>query len=89
MCWVSLDIPVFWVPRIQEGKEENEKAQQTGLVLASQADILLARHALLPNVGEERLRDKPKECLRGRLGKCKKMLKKKDRACEAGQLRVN
>ena len=34
--------------------------------LASHADILLARHAIFPP-GEERLRDEPKECLRGRL----------------------
>ena len=33
--------------------------------LASHADILLVRHAIFP--GEERLRDEPKECLRGRL----------------------
>ena len=36
-------------------------------ILASHVGILLARHALLPNDGEERLRDEPKECLRGRL----------------------
>ena len=35
--------------------------------LASHPDIVLAPHTLLPDVGEERLRDKPKECLRGRL----------------------
>ena len=35
--------------------------------LASRPDILLAPHALLPGVGEERLRDKPKERLCGRL----------------------
>ena len=33
--------------------------------VASHADILLARHALL--VGEQRLRYEPKECLRERL----------------------
>ena len=32
--------------------------------LASHADILLGRHTIF---GEERLRDEPKECLRGRL----------------------
>ena len=32
--------------------------------VASHTDILLARHAI---VGEERLRDEPKECLRRRL----------------------
>ena len=31
--------------------------------IASHADILLARHAIFP----QRLRDEPKECLRGRL----------------------
>ena len=36
--------------------------------VASHADILLARHAIFPpQRGEERLRDEPKECLRGRL----------------------
>ena len=38
--------------------------QSSGYALACYADILLARHAL----GDERLRDEPKECLRGRLG---------------------
>ena len=41
--------------------------------ITSHADILLARHAIFPPqrtfVGEERLRDEPKECLRGRLQK--------------------
>ena len=36
------------------------------MILASHADILLARHAIFPP-NEERLRDEPKECLRGRL----------------------
>ena len=38
----------------------------TTCTVASYADFLLARHALLPQ-GEERLRDKPKESLRRRL----------------------
>ena len=37
------------------------------MIVASYADILLARHALLPNAGEDRLCHEPKECLRGRL----------------------
>ena len=35
--------------------------------IASSADVLLARHAFLPYVGEKRLRDEPKERLRRRL----------------------
>ena len=38
--------------------------KNSGVSRASHADILLARHAIF---GEERLRDEPKECLRGRL----------------------
>ena len=37
------------------------------MLLTSYADILLARHAIFPNVGEEILREEPKECLRRRL----------------------
>ena len=43
-------------------------------MLASHPDILLARHAIFPPVGEERLRDEPKECLRGRLVVCRKLV---------------
>ena len=37
--------------------------------VASHADILFAHHAIFPpqKIAEERLRDEPKECLRGRL----------------------
>ena len=37
---------------------------RSSVFLASHADILLARHAIFP---PQRLRDEPKECLRGRL----------------------
>ena len=40
---------------------------QTTSKIGSYADILLARHAIFPFVGEERLRGEPKECLRWRL----------------------
>ena len=49
------------------------KCSAASLAVASHAGLLLrARHALVTqsyptNVGEERLRDEPKECLRGRL----------------------
>ena len=37
------------------------------MILASPADAVLARHAIFPPRREERLRDEPKQRLRGRL----------------------